>query len=150
VYSYEPFEANFNLLADNIKLNKLTRYVKAYQKGVGAERGRKKLFIHSNNTGGHSMYVQSKQHTLINLVTLKDIFTQHNIKKCDVLKMDCEGAEYEILYETPLAYLKKIRSIALEYHTNKNVFRLKKFLEKQGFNVKLEETGIPILYAERN
>ena len=34
----------------------------------------------------------------------------------DLLKLDCEGAEHEILLSTPLPALRKIRRIALEYH----------------------------------
>ena len=42
--------------------------------------------------------------------------SRNALERVDLLKMDCEGAEYEILYGTPDRYLERIREIRMEYH----------------------------------
>ena len=44
-------------------------------------------------------------------VTLSEIFEEHHLKRCDLLKMDCEGSEYSILYNCPPDYLERIAFI---------------------------------------
>ena len=147
VYSYEPFEKNFNLLKRNISLNGLDN-IHIFKQGISGEKGKKELVISQDNTGGHSFYIKGNNKVEIETITLKDVFEKNKIKTCDFLKIDCEGAEYEILYKTPLKYLKKIKSITLEYHKNGIVEELQKFLEKSGFNIKIDKIG-EILYAWR-
>ena len=86
-------------------------------------------------------------------IALKDVFDSNNIKQCDLLKIDTEGSEYDILYNLPDEYYKKIKRIYLEHH-NVNIFLpknihnnhnhnyLKIFLEKRGFNVFMQDNYI--------
>ena len=58
----------------------------------------------------------------------------------DILKIDCEGAEFEILYNLPQEYFKRIEKIRLEYHNHlsdkkNNSEYLMEFLKKNGFKV---------------
>ena len=58
----------------------------------------------------------------------------------DLLKLDCEGAEYDILY-APDAPLERIREIRMEYHGGRGR-ELAGFLQKRGFMVdRFEEDG---------
>ena len=50
-------------------------------------------------------------------------------KRIDVLKVDIEGAEYEVIIDTPLEIFKKFRIMAIEFHSldmifNKNSFKI--------------------------
>ena len=49
---------------------------------------------------------------------MTEILNSNQIEACDFLKIDCEGAEYEILQGTPKTFFKRIRRIAMEYHNN--------------------------------
>ena len=55
------------------------------------------------------------------------------------MKLDCEGAEFEILYSTPKHIFKKIKEIRLEYHNisgeNQDISNLTVFLERKGFKM---------------
>ena len=148
VYSYEPFDESFGLLQNNIRINKLERGIYAFNIGVGARRGIRKLFIDRRNLGGNSMFYETEEYVQIDTVSLKDVFDENNIKICDFLKMDCEGAEYEILFNTPREYIDRIMSITMEYHDNGDWNELKRFLTVNEFEVILKE-GDHLLYASR-
>lgn len=74
-----------------------------------------------------------------------------SIPRCDLLKIDCEGSEYEIFYLSSSETLNKIERIVGEFHPrdqNKNNGRaLCDFLETKDFDVTYfemfsNETGI--------
>lgn len=68
----------------------------------------------------------------------------------DLLKLDCEGAEYDILY-APDAPLEKVREIRMEYHGGRGR-ELAEFLRRQGFRVDKLEPDSPwtgMLWASR-
>ncbi len=156
VYSYEPFKPHFKRLLLNIKLNNL-KNIFTFEIGVSGKSGKKDLFISDLSSGMHSLIPNknSKNKTSIECTTLENIFKENKIKKCDFLKMDCEKAEYDILYSTPKNIFKKIKKISLEFDNiddKKNCFKLKELLESNGFEVKIngahQHQGI--LYARKN
>jgi FkbM family methyltransferase len=69
--------------------------------------------------------------------SLPTIFLKHGLDECHWLKMDCEGCEYEILYECPEEVLKRIKIISLEVHAMdqgvKNATALCAHLAASGF-----------------
>jgi FkbM family methyltransferase len=147
VFAYEPFEENFEMLNKNITLNNM-KNISAFKLGISNKKGKRKLVISRDNSGGHSFYEKNGEKVEIKTITLKQVFEQNKIKKCDFLKIDCEGAEYEILLNTPFKYLKKIKSISAEYHDTGDINKLKEYLEKAGFNVEINENiGEGMLYA---
>ena len=156
VYAYEPFKVHYKRLLDNLKANNL-KNVSAFNLAVCKKKGKRNLFIHKNCSGMHSLVFKedSKGKAIVDCITLKDIFEKNNIKKCDFLKIDCEGAEYEILYNAPKNILKKINKISLEFDNidtyQQNCFQLKKFLKDNDFIVRIlgahQKQGI--LYAKK-
>ena len=55
-----------------------------------------------------------------------------NIDIVDLLKIDCEGAEYEILFNALSDSYAKIKLIRMEFHCGQ-IFELSSFLEGFGF-----------------
>ncbi len=153
VFCYEPSEDNYTLLKDNIAINNLKRQVVPTKEGVCGKKGKRSLFIDNSNPAWHSMFDKlSNKKTDIKCTTLKDILDKNKIRKCDFLKINCEGAEYEILFNTPKKYFKKIGSITIEFHPTEDIRKLKKFLENNGFSVIIERPKLVkynLLYAER-
>jgi hypothetical protein len=60
--------------------------------------------------------------------------------------MDCEGAEYEILYRSPPEDLRRITQIAMEVHNGpgdgENIDALDTFLKASGFKTRRRPVGM--------
>lgn len=72
--------------------------------------------------------------------SLSDVIQRTAQGKCDLLKLDCEGAEYDILMKSPRDALVKIRRIVMEYHDNVTDYShkdLADFLVEQGYKVQV-------------
>ncbi|GIW61804.1 MAG: FkbM family methyltransferase [Patescibacteria group bacterium] len=151
VLAFEPYTPNFSLLKKNIEYNKLTSIILPIKLAVGERNGKGNLFIDEKNTGGHSLHTnllsKSEHKEIISITTLDNIFTTHSIKNCSILKLDCEGAEYDILKAASDETLKKIQLIILEYHPNYSLEKLQSFLKNKGFIISPGRSGFPILFA---
>lgn len=157
VYSFEPSEENYNMLFENVKINNQDN-VFCINKAVSNNPGKKPLFINTKNTGGHSFFKyegseeEYKEGSEIETTSLYQFIKENKINRIDLLKMDCEGAEYEILFNCPDEILKKIDKISMEYHNldnEKNGLKMKEFLEKKGFQVIIKTKNDTRIYAQR-
>lgn len=157
VYAFEPVEEDFKKLKENILLNKLSNII-PINKAVSNKNGLEKIFVSRENNGGHSFFKElmgeekNADSIMVDTISFKDFFIKENIKNIDLLKIDCEGAEYQILYSLK-DILKNISKISMEVHRVdgvRNVFQLKKFLEEVGFFVRIKpnyDDGLNLLYA---
>ena len=86
----------------------------------------------------------------VETVGLADWLAERGISRVDVLKLDCEGAEYPILHGLPDAVFPVIRHIIAEVHPGRdateNTASLAHFLEKKGYRVEVHPGEI--LHAE--
>jgi len=88
--------------------------------------------------------------------SLEDFFLDQDIDRVDLMKMDCEGAEYEILFGVSERTLARIDRLIMEYHDvgeGRNHHALVAFLVKSGFVVRRVENlvhpNLGYLYAAR-
>ena len=110
VYAYEPEQDNYNLLLENIKLNNLEHKIHCFKKGVGTP-GKKTLYLNPKNSGMATFEKISDIPQGIEVIGIWNVFK--DIDHCDLLKIDCEGAEYEFIKNLPYP---KIDNISLELH----------------------------------
>lgn len=141
VFAFEPANSNFKELVNHVSINHL-KNVKTFNLAVSNKSGKNIFFVANSPrySGRHSLYKPAEEADKIsvNTISLADIMKRNNLKKIDFLKMDCEGAEYNILLKANKKLLATIDKISMEYHNldnEKNVLILKVFLEKNGFNV---------------
>lgn len=140
IYAFEPMPQNYDLLVENIQVNNLEKNIFPFQLGIGAQKEKRKLFIGGGSLF-HSLYPtkKNKKFISIDVITLQDIFVQNKITHCDLIKSDCEGAEFEIFSTLPDSYFKKIKEVRLEYHNQKNqdhnIKNLIKFFKNKGFEL---------------
>jgi FkbM family methyltransferase len=136
IYTFEPEENNYKILLENISLNNLDSKIISEKTAIYDKKGKDKLYI-STYSPFHSMKSKSlKKFQIVKKEPLGYIFKKYKIKKCDLLKLDCEGSEYEIIKHAKVANLGKIQEIRMEYHDiNKvdNINNLIKYLSVIGF-----------------
>jgi len=114
IFSYEPIKENFHLLTKNIELNRLQN---VYPFNTAVSKSVDDITIYLNDDeAGHSMFLETANYRKAKSTTLPEIFSDNNIDKCNFLKLDCEGAEYEIIETTPSKYFDKIDKMIIEYH----------------------------------
>ena len=154
VFAFEPLPENFLRFTKNIARNVLAGQITAVQQAVGGTRGTRDLYMMPERFSPslHPL-AGSEGKVSVACVTLADIFDAHGIATCDFLKIDCEGAEYEILMSTPPEYFKRIRSITLETHDHLglalqgDVHSLAAFLKNLNFEVAISEDPAHLLFA---
>jgi FkbM family methyltransferase len=143
VYAFEPFAESYELLVRNLALNGKEN-VFAFQKAVWSEAGKIQLDLSTGEPlqiRGHDQPGISDIYNALSVeaIGLQDLINEMGIKKIDLLKLDCEGSEYEILFKTPEDALRKVERIIMEYHdlnTKNNHRSLTEFLQSQGYIVK--------------
>ena len=160
VIALEPFPPSHRVLLDNIRLNGVQN-VEAHPIALGAGSGPAKLRAGAAEPGqsstarlGPGVAAQEEEVAGQSLTSLLDDL---RIARCDFLKMDCEGAEYEILMTTDEATLGRVRHLALEYHdgyTRHTHGELVDLLRSNGFRVRVEPSRahreIGYLFASRD
>ena len=138
IYCFEPFPTNFYQLQKNIKSSNFDN-IKLHQSGVGGSTRNEKLFIHKKNIGGHSLsniLANSNNYIDIELIDINEVLKLSQGKKWDLVKMDCEGAEYEIIKCLTKESARIIKHIIFESSPSiYDVNELLKHLECIGFRI---------------
>jgi FkbM family methyltransferase len=133
VIAIEPFPRSYKVAKKNIYVNGFASKVVLQLAGCNAEAGEITVDPFYRSNGG-SRLVDFKEGIKIPLLTLQEILIQNNVSRGEaVLKMDCEGCEYDTILSCTDDTLGFFTHIQLEYHHGyKN---LKEKLENCGFHV---------------
>jgi FkbM family methyltransferase len=152
IYCFEPFKTNFKQLNDNIKVSNLDN-IAPFQFGIGGVTRMERLYIHNSNVGGHSIIqslANSTNYTEIEIVSIKEVFENLKITKCNLLKIDCEGAELEIIKNIDHKIAATIEKIIFEPTPSVyNVSEVLDHLQTLGF-VMVEREGLYIGINSQN
>ena len=137
VIAYEPLPSNYQLLLKNIKLNK-SENIKSHNVAVSSKTGEITLHV-EKRIGLSSIYPSATETITVPSIGLHEIFTSNKFRKISLLKMDVEGAEYDILLHARTEDLQKIETLIIEYHDffdhGHSKAELKALLQNNGFSV---------------
>ena len=138
IFTFEPVIDNFKILRENIETNK-NKNIFPENIAISNKNSKVTIFL-SDDDAGHGMYSKSSNSITINAINLEEIFLKNNLKKCDFLKIDAEGAEFDILENISEDMLKTISKIVIEYHIfeDNSIKRLENIMEKfekNGFKI---------------
>ena len=149
IIGLEPFPKNYELANKNIITNNLSDKIIMLLAGCSSEK--RFIKIDPEYESNHeSKFIEFQHGKQIPLLTLEDIIIQYNVPFGSILKMDCEGCEYDTISSTSEKILKRFSHIQIEYHFG--YMNLKKKLEKCGFNVivgKPRATDVINTYIEK-
>jgi len=143
VIACEPMPENAALFRQNMESSACTN-VQLVECAVSSSVGPLTLFT-SRNTAGHttlrSMSDQEAHSERVQATTLVSVLDDFDVKHCDLLKIDCEGGEYDMLFHADEATLRRIERIAMEYHNvgskdpRNTGEELEHYLDAHGFTV---------------
>ena len=144
IFAYEPDEDNFAAMKENLQDNNV-KSVTAKNVAVGAKIGERVLFV-SRDSHNHSLLSAeasgdfSGEEKEVQVVTLERIFEQNKLARVSLVKMDCEGAEFEILENLPAEVFEKIENFYVECHRytyEMKPDKLRDIFQKNGFRVEM-------------
>jgi FkbM family methyltransferase len=156
VYSFEPHPETFDILQRNVIASKLDNKIKVFNCAINDNDGyvdlqipvSEKIYTLGSATISEEVKddIEKKQDINYKTIMIKCIslgsFLNENIqqhKMIDLLKIDCEGAEYNILKGLELQNAKFIKNIAMETHVGYSEKAMVSLLNEQGFIVERYE-----------
>jgi FkbM family methyltransferase len=140
VVAVEPSTRLFAFLCENISRNRLAN-VTPFQAACAGKSGRSTLYLRSGHEHANTLYRPSDEwqpQADTEVLSLDDLFARCDIQSCSLLKLDCEGAEYDTLFQAGAKTLARVRRIAMEYHTGprgEGPEHLAAFLADRGFKI---------------
>jgi FkbM family methyltransferase len=117
LFVFEPDEINFAAMKEHLKLNGV-KNIQCKNVAVAAESGERELFL-SADSHNHSLIGEGVGKK-IRTTTLPDIIRKFRLEKIDLVKMDIEGAEFEVLESMEESDFAKIANFYVEYHEYAN------------------------------
>ena len=114
IVSVEPSSAAFRQLNVNVVRNDLGNRVSLVKAAVSDHSGTGHLATDAGTADGR--LVDTDEGEIVEVVTLGDLLDSQGVQSIDLLKLDCEGAEYDILGSADASVLERIKCIVGEYH----------------------------------
>jgi FkbM family methyltransferase len=115
VIALEPFPKNFEIAQKNIALNGFTDKIELLNAGCCGGQS-KDMVLDASANGVCCQTMQSSLGSNIHFYTLRELINKYNIDSPAVLKIDCEGCEYDIILSNGKTMLDKFSHIQVEYH----------------------------------
>jgi len=155
IFAFEPNPKTYKILVENIKVNGV-KNVTTINLGLSNRSQKEKLYLQlaSGMTSVYKKENHSFSSVSINTLSLADFLRKYSVNSVDIMKVDCEGAEYKIFLGLPKNTLSQIKNITMEYHDglakNSHVDLVKLF-RKSNYNLTTQaskyEKSIGILKA---
>ncbi len=131
VFAYEPYPYSYLIAKKNIEKNKLMEKITLRNIGCG-KSGHVNIDEGFKNVAGCNIkkFNAGKK---IPIHNLSEIIKECHLNNC-VMKIDCEGHEYDLIINSDSKDLRLFSNIAMEYHYG--YIDLENKLKSAGFNVK--------------
>ena len=130
---YEPYPYSYKIALDNIAQNNLQKKIIIINGGVAGLDSSITINPEYANTNT-TLAVAHPEVVRVPVVTLRTIVEEYDINEW-VLKMNCEGCEYDALANVEIQTLIKFSEVLMHYHSDPQPLIGK--LKEAGFNVRL-------------
>lgn len=162
IYAFEPTLQSYKLLVENLARNQVSN-AQAFNQAIWSEEGFLLIDTRHGQPGqftSHNLQGSPEEPGLMRVesISLQEAFQRLAISKCDLLKLDCEGAEYPILYNASSLVLECVERIVMEYHDQlrdqsskvgreagefpTNHHGLQRFLQENGYKVQVQQNYV--------
>jgi FkbM family methyltransferase len=120
IHVFEPGPPNLRILEMNLLANPQTdKRIHVHREAVAGKSGVAKWFFDHKNPGGSSLFGTGETGTDVSIRSLSDIVNEFT-GRIGLLKIDIEGAEYDMIEQTPAEIWQLIPAISLELHDDPN------------------------------
>lgn len=116
IYSFEAQPTNYSNFLKNIELNEVKNIVPHNLAVYSKDDETLEISLNTINTGSSSCFKQGDVMEKINTICLDTIIKRYGIEKIKFLKIDCEGAEFDILLGSELITKINVDNIGIEIH----------------------------------
>ena len=121
VYAFEVLKENYDALCQNVAANATPGKVTPAWRAVCGHNGLETVHLGSMADPMHrymgNMYSNAPDTETVPAIDLNTIFAKNKIERCAIIKIDCEGAEWDIFAAASSDTLSRIDRIVGEYHT---------------------------------
>lgn len=159
VLAFEPSAENLEILRKNVTQNSLRDNVEVYDAAVTGGELEVNLFLGTTRRGdiisGSVSIVDSNRggagvaNRKVRGIPINSIFSDLGVVHCDFMKIDCEGAEYDLFRALSPENFGRISRISLEFHGGRSA-ELVARLRTNGFSILQHDGGDSgIIKAER-
>lgn len=112
----EPAPDNLVLLSHNVRRNEFQEKIAIQETAISSSADPKTLCRKGDPYGYYLGKPESPLDVSVPTMTLQTLLERHNVEEAALLKLDCEGSEYEIISSTPAELLRRCERIRMEYH----------------------------------
>jgi FkbM family methyltransferase len=139
IYAFEPVSNTFKSLVNNTVNN---RNIHPFHFGLGDKDENVEIFLSKEDTINSLKTAEANQYTIgkeiINIIRLDKFLTKHDINHIDILKIDVEGAEFEVLRGCDALIYDAIKCIYLEVGYDREPTKVHfsdvaQYMEERGF-----------------
>lgn len=150
IYAYEPNQQAYEILAQNIVKNELQGIIVPYNLAV-SDSDDNMVQIPSGSSPYNRVVAGNGivNYDRVRTITLERILRDNTINFVNLLKIDCEGEEYRILFNTKKSVFSKIGDIRMEYHEGP-VDDLISYLKVHGFHLIYFDSDSAALWVNKS
>jgi FkbM family methyltransferase len=137
VFGFEPFPESFDYLVKNLATNSINNII-PIPAAVTSLPGIMVLDTSSGNPLQFRMQAGNLSDSPIKTILLMNFLRENSISNVELLKLDCEGGEFDILLPLNREDLVRFKTIVMEYHdslTSHNHLEIVQLLKDAGFDV---------------
>ena len=141
VYAFEPIKRLADTILHSKELNNFEN-LSVHNIALSDKNGHVRFYVSQVHDGCHSLFLRSDtdEYIEVETKTLQTFCDETAVTKIDFLKLDCEGAEYEILLTMDKDFLQtRIVKLSMESHDDivpgKTHEDIERFLKDNNFEV---------------
>ena len=160
IISVEADPSNFIVLHQNIFINKLNSRVDLFNNIVSSSLEEKMVFYLSENPGWSSIYKArgaiDGNPIELSSINLSKLFSDNNLEVIDVLKIDVEGAEYDIIINDNFLEHHNVNEIYVEVdkHPRDSRFSFEELVSYLNqyyhkINIQSQQSEYPLIHCSR-
>jgi|688.fasta_scaffold24082_3 FkbM family methyltransferase len=116
VIALEPNLESFNILLKNVNVNGFQNKIVPLNYALADVNGEAKLFLDRENWGHSLTNTTLSLFQQVKTITLDSLFEMQLIGGCDLIKFNCEGAEFQIVLSLKSKVLKNVKMLLILFH----------------------------------